>query len=204
MTENGRVVDPYSVDWARYDARSLPFRFRQPPGAGNALGRIKFMFPNKHDVYLHDTPTKNLFANASRAYSHGCVRVNEPIEFAAALLEKDTNVSAGQISQRLKTGQPGELHLSRNIPVHLVYFTAWANSDGTLGRAADVYGHDAATRAAFDGDYSAYQRAVAAYHAQKVAKFDPQAAAEAESERERTYVRRPRGFLGLLFGGGNR
>src|SRR5690606_13470676 len=125
VTEDGRVVDPSLVNWHVYDGASLPYRFRQPPGDANALGRIKFMFPNKHHVYLHDTPSKSLFSRESRAFSHGCVRVQNPIDFATALLKRDTAVSSAMIEKRLGTGQPGELRLSARIPVHLVYFNAW-------------------------------------------------------------------------------
>ncbi|MCB1476309.1 MAG: L,D-transpeptidase family protein [Rhodobiaceae bacterium] len=201
VTDDGRVVDPEQINWQVYDGSSLPYRFRQPPGDGNALGRIKFMFPNKHNVYLHDTPSKSLFARESRAYSHGCVRVQNPIDFATALLKRDTAVSAATIEQRLKTGQPGELGLSAKIPVHLVYFTAWANPDGSLGRMPDIYQHDAATQAAMRGDYSYYDRSLATYRAQKVAKFDPQAAQEAE-QQARVEAAPPRrvGLFGVLFG----
>jgi L,D-transpeptidase YcbB len=132
------VVDSTTIDWSRVDMRQI--RVRQPPGERNALGNIKFMFPNEHAVYLHDTPNRNLFANAQRAYSHGCVRVQDPFALADVLLEdSDWN------SERLKRfiGSRGErrINLAHHVPIHMVYFTAEAGS-GTMVKYADIYGHD--------------------------------------------------------------
>ncbi len=138
---NGRVVDPRSVDWIDVDMRQV--HIFQPPGEGNALGRVKFRFPNKHDVYLHDTPSKGLFANASRAYSHGCVRVRDPLKLAEVLLGNDRNMSRDEIDRLANKGpENNELKLAAPVPIHLTYFTAWVDDDGKLQTAADIYGHE--------------------------------------------------------------
>ncbi len=117
------------------------YKFRQPPSARNALGRVKFIFPNNHDVYLHDTPAKGYFSRSYRAFSHGCVRVDNPLKFADALLVQEPKISSKRI-QRLYGGSEQFLHLEKDIPVHLVYFTAFADAAGTVERRADVYGID--------------------------------------------------------------
>ena len=141
----GRVVDPGSLVWGPQMLRQV--RIRQRPGRGNALGSVKFMFPNKHAVYLHDTPTKHLFNRARRAYSHGCVRVDQPFVFADALLAAERDLSGPGI-QRLVGGGRRHLELTRNIPVHLAYFTVEVTPDGRLERYGDVYGFDARTKRA--------------------------------------------------------
>ena len=137
---SGRVrsVDPGQVDWRNVNLRKL--HIRQRPGRGNALGRIKFMFPNKHSVYLHDTPTKHLFKRDFRAYSHGCMRVHKPIEFADALLVNEPNLSGSRIKSMFG-GQEKRVNLVQKIPVHVTYFTAWVDGSGQLQTRKDLYGH---------------------------------------------------------------
>ncbi len=94
---NGSPVSPWSVDWRNVSTSNFPFRVRQRPGASNALGQIKFLFPNKHDVYLHDTPSKSLFSRSYRAFSHGCIRVQNPLEFAGALMANEPNISRASL-----------------------------------------------------------------------------------------------------------
>lgn len=139
VLSNGRRIDPMYVDWWSGGHRSI--RIRQPPGNRNALGRIKFMFPNRHSVYLHDTPSKKLFGRSVRAFSHGCVRVQDPIKFADALLVNEPEWDAARL-KRLFGGRSRQVNLSRNIPVHITYFTAWVDDEGTLQRRADIYGHN--------------------------------------------------------------
>jgi murein L,D-transpeptidase YcbB/YkuD len=134
-----RAVDPWMVDWHNVDMRQI--QIKQPPGERNALGSVKFMFPNPYAVYLHDTPSKSLFLKDYRAYSHGCMRVMNPWEFAAALLTYDPNVSADSI-HKLVGGPERQVNLTRHIPVHITYFTAWVDGDGKLQIRDDVYGHD--------------------------------------------------------------
>jgi murein L,D-transpeptidase YcbB/YkuD len=135
----GKIVDASAVDWSSTSVRN--FSIRQRPGASNALGSIKFLFPNKHDVYLHDTPSKSLFSRSYRAFSHGCVRVQNPWDFAAALLSREPKVTlAGLESQR--GGREQWNNLDKHIPVHLMYFTLRVDEDGTIHSYGDVYGHN--------------------------------------------------------------
>ena len=133
-------LDPDSVDWSGVQGRNL--RFRMDPGAKNSLGRIKFMFPNCNNVYLHDTPAKSLFNKSARQLSHGCVRVEEPVQLAAYLLAKDTAWVKAEI--RKASSRHGErvVRLPEPVPVHLEYFTAWVDASGTLQFRNDIYGWD--------------------------------------------------------------
>ena len=141
-----RAVDPWTVDWRNVDMRRI--QIKQPPGERNALGSIKFMFPNPFAVYLHDTPSKSLFQKDYRAYSHGCMRVMNPWDFAAALLTHDPKVSAASL-KKLVGGPQTQVNLTRHIPVHITYFTAWVDDSGKLQLRSDVYGHDARMEKAF-------------------------------------------------------
>ena len=141
-----RAVDPWTVDWRNVDMRRI--QIKQPPGERNALGSIKFMFPNPFAVYLHDTPSKSLFQKDYRAFSHGCMRVMNPWDFAAALLTHDPNVSAASL-KKLVGGPQTQVNLTRHIPVHITYFTAWVDDSGKLQLRSDVYGHDAEMEKAF-------------------------------------------------------
>lgn len=136
-------VDPSSVDWERVTADGFPYRLRQDPGPVNALGRIKFMFPNRFSVYLHDTPTRDLFARSVRDFSSGCIRVERARELASWLLGEG---EAG--ARRLEAGwdEGGEqtVPLDAPVPVHLLYWTAWADDDGTVQFRRDIYGRDEA------------------------------------------------------------
>jgi L,D-transpeptidase YcbB len=114
---------------------------RQPPGERNALGRIKFMFPNDHAVYLHDTPTRNLFAQSERAFSHGCVRVEQPFRLAEYVLNDEASWPQRRIEKMVGGGER-TINLTQQLPVHLAYFTLAAAADGTLHRFGDLYGLD--------------------------------------------------------------
>ena len=118
----GGSVDPASIDWNRMDIRTL--EIFQPPGPDNVLGRVKFVFPNKHDVYMHDTPQKFLFAKPVRAESHGCMRVQNPDQLAAVLLKEDKNWSQARTMEAIDTGYDQHIALRQKIPVYITYFTA--------------------------------------------------------------------------------
>jgi murein L,D-transpeptidase YcbB/YkuD len=126
--------------------RNGTLRFRQPPSAMNALGRIKFAFPNNHDVYLHDTPAKGYFERSERAFSHGCVRVDKPLVFADALLANEGKFDAKMMGKMIGGGER-TLHLEKHVPIHITYFTAIAHDDGNVTRKNDVYGIDARLKA---------------------------------------------------------
>jgi len=137
----GHEVNPASLDWGGIDIRSV--EIFQPPGGDNPLGRVKFVFPNKHDVYMHDTTQKNFFAQSIRAESHGCMRVQNPEQLAALLLKRDQNWSQERVAAALANGYDQHVKLERRIPVYITYFTAWVNADGSMSTFGDVYGHDA-------------------------------------------------------------
>lgn len=138
----GQRVDPTTVDFASLDTRNFPFDMRQAPGAGNALGQVKFMFPNRWNIYLHDTPQRSLFGREVRAFSHGCIRLNDPQDFAYQLLSRQTDDPVGLFQSVLRTGQETQVNLETPIPVHLDYRTAVTSVTGELGFRRDVYGRD--------------------------------------------------------------
>lgn len=140
LLSGSKVVNASAVDWSTSNINA--FRVRQKPGPGNALGKIKFLFPNSHDVYLHDTPAKSLFERAYRAYSHGCVRVLNPMEFAGALMATNPEVTQAKL-EGLFGDNERWVSLKTHIPVHLMYFTIRVEEDGTLRSFGDVYGHNA-------------------------------------------------------------
>jgi murein L,D-transpeptidase YcbB/YkuD len=137
----GRQIDPDQVDWS--SANIGAYDFRQPPGPANPLGSVKFMFPNKHDVYMHDTPAteRDLFEKPFRGLSHGCMRVAEPRRLAAVLLAHDKGWSEQQVDS-LWNGGTREVALTARIPVHMTYFTAMVDRQGSLQTFGDLYGLD--------------------------------------------------------------
>jgi len=137
----GRQVSPYAVNWAGYGRREFPFRLRQEPGRRNALGRIKFMFPNPFSVYIHDTPSKSLFKRSRRVFSHGCMRVQDPFDLAQVLLGHE-GWDRKQIDRIAASGKQRVIKFKAPIPVHITYLTAWVNKDGSVHFRADVYGRD--------------------------------------------------------------
>ncbi len=138
---NGKDIDPQGVDWATADMRK--FHVYQPPGGENLLGVVKFRFPNKHDVYMHDTPQKNLFNAGVRAFSHGCMRVREPQRLAELLLAADQGWPASRVAAAINGGpQNNQINLRQKIPVHITYFTAAVEEDGKLRLFGDIYGHE--------------------------------------------------------------
>ena len=145
---NGHQVDANSIDWSKVDMRSISFQ--QPPGPKNPLGDVKFMFPNKHDVYMHDTPERDLFVKSFRALSHGCMRVEHPRRLATVLLAEDKGWSEAKV-ESLFTGDTQEVQLSTHIPVHVTYFTAMVDNEGKLRSFGDLYGLDDRMGAALFG-----------------------------------------------------
>lgn len=140
-----RPVDPASVDWAAITAGEFNrrYRIRQEPGSWNALGGVKFMFPNKYSVYLHDTPTRELFDQARRSFSSGCIRVERPAELAAYLLSGDPEWSPERIREAMGRDRELTVRLAEPVPVHVLYWTAWADRDGLVHFREDIYDRDA-------------------------------------------------------------
>ncbi|NRB02083.1 MAG: L,D-transpeptidase family protein [Rhodobacteraceae bacterium] len=139
----GRVVNRATADFASYTAKTFPFAMRQPPSSRNALGLVKFMFPNRHNIYLHDTPAKNLFGREVRAYSHGCIRLADPFDFAYALLSEQTSDPKGYFQSVLATKTETRVDLKDPLPVHIIYRTAVATPKGDMQYRRDIYGRDA-------------------------------------------------------------
>jgi L,D-transpeptidase YcbB len=125
----------------------------QPPGPTNVLGRVKFVFPNSHDVYMHDTTQKFLFNNPVRAESHGCMRVQYPEKLAEILLAHDKGWSPARVESTFDAGDDNHLALDQHIPVYITYFTLRVNDDGSISTFNDIYGHDSRMTAALSGKY---------------------------------------------------
>ncbi|MEM7719590.1 MAG: L,D-transpeptidase family protein [Pseudomonadota bacterium] len=144
VDRRGRVIPREMVqDFNQFDERSFPFDMKQPPSRSNALGLVKFMFPNRHNIYLHDTPQKALFGRDVRAFSHGCIRLNDPFDFAYALLAVQEEDPKGFFQRVLSTGRETQVDLDAHVPVHLVYRTAFTQAKGRTQFRVDIYGRDA-------------------------------------------------------------
>ncbi len=141
---SGNIVPRSVVQAGNYNAKTFPYSMRQGPSERNALGLVKFLFPNKYNIYLHDTPSKNLFSRETRAFSHGCIRLNDPFDFAYALLAKQEANPESVFQARLNTGNESRITLKEPVPVHIVYRTAFTNVTGQLQFRRDVYGRDKA------------------------------------------------------------
>jgi len=141
--EDAHKVSAGSVNWGKYRySKTVPYRFAQTPGYHNALGKVKFLFPNQFSVYMHDTPTKNLFQQNVRAFSHGCIRLSKPIELLETFSTFNDNVDFQKAEERLKGTQKEFLNLTEKVPVDVVYLTAYVDYDGVLQFRNDVYGYD--------------------------------------------------------------
>ncbi|MEE9343483.1 MAG: L,D-transpeptidase family protein [Gammaproteobacteria bacterium] len=135
-------LDSSAINWKDFEGKKyLPYRLRQDPGRSNSLGRIKFMFPNRFSVYMHDTPSRRLFNRSVRTYSSGCVRLERPFDLASYYLDGDARIQ--KIRQLVSTGKRQRIRLSKPVSVHLLYLTAWANQDGKIQFRNDVYRKDA-------------------------------------------------------------
>jgi len=146
----GRVVPRSSINFARYNARNFPYNLRQPPGPTNPLGTVKFMFPNPWAIYLHDSPERGLFGNSQRTYSAGCIRLNDPHDFAYELLSRQSADPVGLFQSVLRSGQQTRINLEEPVPVHLEYRTAFTKATGELHFRPDVYRRDARLYAALE------------------------------------------------------
>ena len=144
LDARGQVVNPDTID----AGRASDYRFRQRPGSGNALGLVKFMFPNEFNVYLHDTPADSLFARASRSFSHGCVRVEEPQALAEYLLKDRAEWTRETIAAAMHAGEERTVTLREPVPVYIGYWTVDVTHDGKAAFMPDVYGLDARQAAA--------------------------------------------------------
>jgi len=152
VVRGNQVSDPSSVDWSSVGPGHFPYQLRQRPGPNNALGRVKFMFPNPHNVYLHDSPARNLFERNVRAFSHGCIRLSRPLDLAEQVLRVGgvQGWTKERINDVVASTKNTVVNLREPLPVHITYLTAWAD-DGVANFRQDIYGHDAKLLAALEG-----------------------------------------------------
>ena len=148
-----RKVDPRTVDWPAVTPRGFPYTVVQSPGARNSLGRVKFMFPNHYAVYLHDTPSRELFDRAERTFSSGCIRVERPFELAELLLADQAGWDMAQIDRVLAGGETTAVRLTQPMPVLILYGTAWVEADGTVHFRRDIYDRDAKVLEALNDEF---------------------------------------------------
>jgi len=146
--ENSKVVDTSWLYWEDYitGSEKFPYRLMQPPGPRNALGKIKFKFPNRFSVYLHDTPTKYLFKKTVRAFSHGCVRLSEPRELLKKIASFNKNINLSKAKKVLKGKRKTQINIKNKLKIYLIYLTAGANNDGKLEFRNDIYRYDKYTK----------------------------------------------------------
>ncbi len=144
LTRGGTEINPKLVDFTQYTPENFPFRIKQRPSDDNALGEVKFLFPNEFSVYMHDTPHRELFAREVRAFSNGCIRLQKPVELAHIVLTGQVPDPAATYEALHATGKEHAVALQRPIPVHIVYRTVWFDDTGAAHYRPDVYGRDAA------------------------------------------------------------
>ena len=160
LDASGTPIPAESVDWDDVSAASFPYVLRQPPGPDNALGRVKFMFPNDHAVYLHDTPSKSLFEKEDRAFSSGCIRVEDPLHLAELLLAGQAGFTRADIERVVAAGTTRSVTLARPVPVWLVYWTAWSDLERRVEFRRDLYGRDVRVLEGLGGAFRIRQRGV--------------------------------------------
>ncbi|PLX79198.1 MAG: peptidoglycan-binding protein, partial [Desulfuromonas sp.] len=141
-SETDRQLDPASIDWQSVTPSNFPYKLRQDPGPYNALGRLKFVLPNRVAINLHDTPSRHLFNSDVRTFSSGCIRVEQPLELAAYLLAGQDGWTHARLQNQVDSGQRKVIHLREKQDVHVVYWTAWVDHEGTLCFREDIYGRD--------------------------------------------------------------
>jgi murein L,D-transpeptidase YcbB/YkuD len=140
--ENAERIDPLFIDWTTVSGEDFPYRLRQEPGPRNPLGRIKFMFPNEFNVYLHDTPHRALFEKNVRTFSHGCIRLSQPIDAAVYLLQNDHEWTKEKILEAVDSGETQIVRLKHPVRVHILYLTAWVDTNGLVQFREDIYSRD--------------------------------------------------------------
>jgi L,D-transpeptidase YcbB len=164
LDSSGRVLDPAAIDWSQFRGGHIPYTLRQEPGPSNALGSVKFMFPNRYLVYLHDTPSQSLFERADRAFSSGCVRVERALELAELVLDDRNRWSREAIARTIDARQLRNVTLNAKLPVLLTYWTAWVDAQDTINFRRDIYGNDEAWARALDGPFKIRARPIFEHH----------------------------------------
>ncbi len=154
INRKGKVINPKSINWSKYKARGFPYQLRQGPGPSNALGRVKFMFPNQHLVYLHDTPSRSLFDRTERTFSSGCIRTEDPLTLAELLLADKSKWNQESIQKVIDSKQTRTVRLTKPLSVMLLYWTVDVDDQGIVNFKKDVYGRDNRIIAALHGDFN--------------------------------------------------
>ena len=152
LNSDGMEIEPSSIDWNAVSTNGFKYRIYQAPGRDNALGSVKFIFPNKYSVYIHDTPNHSLFGRNDRSLSSGCIRVNNPLELTAWLLKDDSYWTPSQIGHSINQGKERVVVIPNPIQVHVLYLTAWASDDGVVYFRKDIYKRDLLLLAALKQD----------------------------------------------------
>jgi murein L,D-transpeptidase YcbB/YkuD len=160
IDRTGKVINQDTIDWSKYSGRNFPYRLRQDPGPGNALGLIKIMFPNDHLVYIHDTPSKSLFKRAERAFSSGCIRTEKPFELAEIILNDPDKWNQESFKRILDSGQTQKIRLPKPFPVLLFYWTAAVEPDGRVRFKKDPYKRDVKVLEGLNGEFKFRKRPV--------------------------------------------
>ena len=142
--ENSTIIPSSAINWLSYLDNSVkfPYKIMQAPSSKNALGRIKFKFPNKFSVYLHDTPTKHLFKKNKRAFSHGCIRLSNPFSLLKSLAKDEPNINEEQVNTILTSKKKTEIDITKDFPINLVYLTTWVDANNQLIFGDDIYQYD--------------------------------------------------------------
>jgi murein L,D-transpeptidase YcbB/YkuD len=153
LNQQGNQIDPVTIDWSQYPGKAFPYLIRQQPGKNNALGRVKFMFPNKHAVYLHDTPSKSEFEKTERTFSSGCIRIQNPLHFAELLLASKPGWSREKVNKVVESHAPTHVNLARPLTVMLLYWTAEVDSEHRVIFKQDIYARDGAVLTGLNGRF---------------------------------------------------
>lgn len=153
LNQQGKQIDIATIDWSQYPDKGFPYLIRQQPGPNNALGRVKFIFPNKHSVYLHDTPSKSGFKRAERAFSSGCIRVQNPFHFAELLLADKPGWDRAKIDAVVESRKTTRVNLSKPLTVMLLYWTAAVDNERRVVFKQDIYDRDGAVLVGLDGKF---------------------------------------------------
>ena len=140
-TQQGEIIPSTRINWSIY-TKNFPYAIRQRPGKKNALGKVKFLFPNPYSIYIHDTPEKKLFSKEILTYSHGCIRLETPLKLAFYLLRKDKHYTPKKINQIINAGKQTYIKLKNKVPIYITYYTAWVDSSGKLNFKDDIYDRD--------------------------------------------------------------
>jgi len=160
IDRKGRIVDPFAIDWSKYSNKNIPYTLRQEPGPHNALGQIKFIFPNKHFIYLHDTPSRSLFERKDRAFSSGCIRVEKYVELTEILIDDPDKWNRDSIQKIFDTNKPRRVNLMKPMPIALFYWTIRFGENGNIIFKKDVYNRDGEVLEGLNEEFAIWQRRV--------------------------------------------